>query len=423
MSHQRLKDFTCAISTNLPTFAERVKNSVGSRLKRPTCLNLKTKSNLKRHEVIDLLNELNFDSGKLIGVAEMRSRSIDITCKKRENVLELFEILKKCDSAYNVRLYESEHVNVLLGWVPIPLSNDIIKKSIEEVFGKVIKITEKRHKDGLQSGIRLISMSKNDVEMNPLPSYIYINGYELYVTYPGQAITCKYCGETGHMQAECKKRKSDFPALQKNSTNRYYDHFVNNSIQIEPNNTNLINGQESPINLSKKRKRDSDNQSEVDSNQFTTQAQNVVLPQNEDTIEDCIAPIELNANLQMDLTRTFDDVVSQSFDNHDKNNESSWWYMSCKTNCLSCKTENLIKETSQSFLCVECGEEQQVARPCCEDETSLDRFPVKLHEQFTNCVKCKSEMVRLPCCKQFQPKLTKEKYLYDCVQCSKYSLR
>ena len=32
-------------------------------------------------------------------------------------------------------------------------------------------------------------------------------------------------------------------------------------------------------------------------------------------------------------------------------------------------------------------------------------------------------MVRLPCCKQLQPKLTKEKYLYDCVQCSKYSLR
>ena len=152
------------MSTNLPTFAERVKNSVESRLKRPTCLNLKTKSNLKRHEVIDLLNELNFDSGKLIGVAEMRSRSIDITCKKRENVLELYEILKKCDSAYNVGLYEPEQVNVLLGWVLVPLSNDIIKKSIEEVFGKVIKITEKRHKDGLQSGIRLVSMSKNDME-------------------------------------------------------------------------------------------------------------------------------------------------------------------------------------------------------------------------------------------------------------------
>ena len=220
------------VSTDLPTFAERVKNSVESRLKRPTCLNLKTKLNLKRHEVIDLLNGPNFESGKLIGVAEMRSRLIDITCKKRESVLKLYEILKKCDSAYNVPLYEPEHVNVLLGWVPIPLSNNIIKKSIEEVFGKDIKITEKRHKDGLQSGIRLISMNKNDVEMYPLPNYMYINGYELYVIYPGQAITCKYCGETGHMQAECKKHKPDFPALPKNSINRYYDHFYK---QFDPN--------------------------------------------------------------------------------------------------------------------------------------------------------------------------------------------
>ena len=187
-------------------------------------------------------------------------------------------------------------------------------KSIEEVFGKIIKITEKRYKDGLQFGIRLISMSKNDVETNPA-SYSYINGYELYFD---QVITCKYYKETGHMQAECKKRKSDFPALQKNSINRYYERLVNNSIQIEPNNTNLIKEQVSPINLSKKRKSESDNMSEVDSNQFTTQSQQVVLSQNEDTIEYRITPVKLNANLQMDLTGTFDDVVSQSFDNQDK---------------------------------------------------------------------------------------------------------
>ena len=69
------------------------------------------------------------------------------------------------------------------------------------------------------------------------------------------------------MQAESKKRKLDFPALQKNSViNRYYEHLVNNSIQIEPNNTNLIKELESPINLSRKRKKDSNNQLEVDSN-------------------------------------------------------------------------------------------------------------------------------------------------------------
>ena len=41
----------------------------------------------------------------------------------------------------------------------------------------------------------------------------------------------------------------------KNSINRYYEHLANNSIQIEPNNTNFIKEQVSPINLYKKGKK------------------------------------------------------------------------------------------------------------------------------------------------------------------------
>ena len=62
-----------------PTFADRVKGTSKSNLKRPTCLNFRTKTNLKGHEVIELLKEINFEPQKLEGVAEMKSRSIDIT--------------------------------------------------------------------------------------------------------------------------------------------------------------------------------------------------------------------------------------------------------------------------------------------------------------------------------------------------------
>ena len=99
------------------------------------------------------------------------------------------------DFVYNIRLYESDNINALLGWVPILLSNEKIKRTIQENFGKVIKITEKKYKDGLLSGIRILSMKKNDLEANPLPSNIHVNGFELYVTYAGQELTCKYCGE------------------------------------------------------------------------------------------------------------------------------------------------------------------------------------------------------------------------------------
>ena len=38
-------------------------------------------------------------------------------------------------------------------------------------------------------------MNKKDLEANSLPSNIYVDGFELLVTYPGQELTCKYCGE------------------------------------------------------------------------------------------------------------------------------------------------------------------------------------------------------------------------------------
>ena len=114
----------------------------------------------------------------------MKSRSIDITCRTRQDVLELYEKLREVDNVYYVRLYESDHVNVLLGWVPIPLPNEQIKQSIEAAFGKVIQVIKKRHKDGLQSGIRILSMNKDELDVNPIPSYIFIDGFILYVTYP-----------------------------------------------------------------------------------------------------------------------------------------------------------------------------------------------------------------------------------------------
>ena len=41
------------------------------------------------------------------------------------------------------RIYELEHVDVLLGWVNIPLTDDIINQSIDELLANVNKMREK----------------------------------------------------------------------------------------------------------------------------------------------------------------------------------------------------------------------------------------------------------------------------------------
>ena len=123
--------------------------------------------------------------------------------------------MKRIDYIYNLSLYETENVQVLIGWVPIPPPNEKIKNHIQTNFGKIVTITQKHHKDGLISGIRTVTMNKRELEQKPLPSYIMVDGFELYVTYSGQNATCRYCSEIGHVQSACEKRKTDFPSLRK----------------------------------------------------------------------------------------------------------------------------------------------------------------------------------------------------------------
>ena len=69
----------------------------------------------------------------------MKGRSIDITCRTRKNALELYLKLKRIDYVYYLSLCETGNVQVLIGWVPIPMPNERIKNHIQTNFGKIIR--------------------------------------------------------------------------------------------------------------------------------------------------------------------------------------------------------------------------------------------------------------------------------------------
>ena len=117
------------------------------------------------------------------------------------------------DTIYNLRLYETQNINIIINWVPIPTANETIQNFIEQNCGKVIKTADKKQRDGLRSQSRILVTSKNDIESKPISSYINVEGFELYVTYPGQLLTCKYCHEVGHVQSDCEKHLADYPSL------------------------------------------------------------------------------------------------------------------------------------------------------------------------------------------------------------------
>ena len=73
----------------------------------------------------------------------MRNISIDITCKTTKNLLEFYAKLKDIEFIYNLVLYKTIDINVLLGWASIPMLNEATKKELEANFGSILKITDK----------------------------------------------------------------------------------------------------------------------------------------------------------------------------------------------------------------------------------------------------------------------------------------
>ena len=92
------------------------------------------KANLKRHEVIEFLKEIYLEPQKSVDVTEVRSKSIDITCKTRQDTIRLYEKWGQIDLVYNIRLYESDNIDVLFGWVQFPLSNKKNQKNSRRNF-------------------------------------------------------------------------------------------------------------------------------------------------------------------------------------------------------------------------------------------------------------------------------------------------
>jgi len=123
-----------------PTFTSSVSNeNKETRMKRLTCLNFKSKIYMKRNAALELIKKLNFPLTKMIGIAEMRYNSIDVTCKTREDILTLYRHLQKVNKISNVKLYEQEYVHVIVGWVPISMSNSRIQEAIEKTIWQGIK--------------------------------------------------------------------------------------------------------------------------------------------------------------------------------------------------------------------------------------------------------------------------------------------
>ena len=108
-----------------------------------------------------------------MGIVELKGSNVGVTCKIRENDLELFGKFRNHETIEYVKLYESDKVHVTLGWVPTPFPQELIQKRFKEDYGEILKITHKKDRKGLFSGTRIMVMNASNLKKTYSKLFIY----------------------------------------------------------------------------------------------------------------------------------------------------------------------------------------------------------------------------------------------------------
>ena len=101
-------------SSGVATYSAVARRSAKA-FSRPNCLNIKSKVPLKREDMCQVIEKDGFSLKKIVGIAELKGSSMDITCQTRQNALELCEKLRMHAKIDITRLFKSDKTYVALG--------------------------------------------------------------------------------------------------------------------------------------------------------------------------------------------------------------------------------------------------------------------------------------------------------------------
>ena len=99
-----------------------------------------------------------------------------------DNVLDLYKKLSIEKKISNLRFLESDKVTVAVRWVPILFPIDTLQQYLETRYGCVLRHVGKVGKMGFK-------MRKDDLNENPIGSYVYISGPEFLIRYNSELET------------------------------------------------------------------------------------------------------------------------------------------------------------------------------------------------------------------------------------------
>ena len=134
---------------------------------------------------------------------------VDFTLKSKEPAVNFAQISKNLESIKIAIAYADSVVEVRVNFIPPGFPSEPIsaylQQNHEEITGIPARISDRFN---IQTGTKVFKMTREDLDENPIPSYLFFGKYKFRVRYTGQKPTCGYCAENDHLERNCTKKQN-----------------------------------------------------------------------------------------------------------------------------------------------------------------------------------------------------------------------
>ena len=163
---------------------------------------------------------------------------VDFTLKPKESAVNFAQTLKLLDSVKSATAYADSVVEVRIDFIPPGFPSEPISSYLQqnhgEIIGTPIRIADRFN---IQTGTRVFKMTREDLEENPIASYLFFGKYKFRVRYTGQKTTCGYCAENDYLERNRAKKQNMITLVRNSKMERRLAKLTNNEAEVELNST------------------------------------------------------------------------------------------------------------------------------------------------------------------------------------------
>ena len=164
---------------------------------------------LTKEKIYKEIEKAKWPLSRVVGMVLRPGNLVDFTLKSKDSALIFAQALNNIDSIRSASAYADRVVEVRIDFIPPGFPTEPISAYLEqnhgEIIGTPIRISDRFN---IQTGTRVSKVIRENLETNPITSYLYFGKYKFRVRYAGQQTTCGYCAEKDHLERECKKKEN-----------------------------------------------------------------------------------------------------------------------------------------------------------------------------------------------------------------------